>query len=77
MQGRRQRMTIIGITLVRQRSYEPATPAGCRNADLAAELIPFVRLAFTDTINCRFMNTVHLVFVTSLLADDPCADCKQ
>src|SRR5210317_936551 len=70
-------MAVIRVAGKCQGSHKPTTSTGCGNADLAAEFIPFMRLALADTSYVRFMNTVHLVFVVSLLGKDTSAHGKQ
>ena len=65
-----QRMTVVRIAMERYRSNKPASPTGCRNTDLASKLVALVCLPLADAFRLRFMNTVDLVLIVSLLGND-------
>ena len=61
----------------RQSTEEPTTAAGGRHADLAAELVSFMGLAFADAFHCRLMNTVDFVLVVPFLMKDSGRSVEQ
>ncbi len=70
-------MAVIRIAMIGLGSDEPTASAGGRHTDLAAKLIALMRFAFADAFHTRFMHTVDLVLVLSLLIEDTRPDIQQ
>ena len=77
LQGFRQGMAVIRIAVARLGSDKPTAPAGGGYGDFAALLVAFMGFAFADALYGRFMNTVDLIAVVSLLMKNAGPDCQQ
>lgn len=70
LQSGLQRVPVVGIAVKSLGPDKPPATAGGRDTDLASELVTFVRLAFADALNQRFMDAVDFVLVMPLLVKD-------
>jgi len=65
-----QRVTVIGVAMDGLGADEPTTPACCRYADLAAELVTLVCFPLANAFHQWLMNTVDFLLVEGLPGKD-------